>query len=129
MNHRAFVFDEETYQKSLYGPLLDSELDLDDALKALGKLYDAESDLGLGAGWGQVRAALSELFPEGIAFLTGAEVPGLSGWYTQSAETVTRHLPLLEDAAHRDALNRDGILRAAAMVHAAQGRGLLVRIG
>jgi hypothetical protein len=129
MNHRAFVFDEDTYQKTLFGPLLDNELDFDEAQKALGKLYDATSDLGLGASWGRTRAALAELFPEGIAFLTGAEVPGFSGWYTQSAETVARHLPLLEDATHRDTLNRDGILRAAEMARAAQGRGLLVRIG
>ncbi len=129
MNHRAFVFDEAAYQKSLYGPLLDNELDFDDARKALEKLYDDASDLGLGASWGKTRAALAALFPEGVAFLTGAEVPGFSGWYTQSAETLSRHLPLLEDAAHRDALNRDGILRAAAMVRAAQGRGLLVRVG
>ncbi len=129
MNHHAFVFDEATYQKTLFGPLFDSELDLSDAQKALEKLYDAGSDLGLGASWGQTRAALAALFPEGIAFLTGAEVPGFSGWYTQSAETLSRHLPLLEDAAHRDALNRDGILRAAEMVRGGLGRGLLVRVG
>jgi hypothetical protein len=129
MTHRAWVFDEATYRRTLYNPLLDREMEHSDAEKALRALYDETLDIGLGADWSTTRIALSEAFPEGVAFLTGAEVPGFPGWYTQSAATVARNLPLLEDAASRDALNHERILRAATMLQRALGHGLLVRLG
>lgn len=129
MTHRAWAFDEATYQKTLYTQLLDNEIDYADAVKALQKLYEESTDIGLGSDFSATRTALAEAFPEGIAFLTGAEVPGFSGWYTQSAATIAKNLPLLEDAANNDALNHERIQRAATMLRAAQGKGLLVKLG
>jgi hypothetical protein len=129
MTHHAFVFDEGTYKSTIYGPLFESELVHNEAEKALATLYDPDYDIGLGSEWSATRTALAELFPEGIAFLTGAEVPGFSGWYTQSAAVVRRNAMLLEEAADRDALNRERILKAAEMFGKAEGCGLLVRIG
>jgi hypothetical protein len=129
MIHRAWIFDEASYRRTLYGPLLDGEIEWADAEKALTALYDPEADIGIGSDWSAARLALSEAFPEGVTFLTGAEIPGFSGWYTQSAASIIKNLPLLEDAATRDALNHERILRAATMLRSAAGRGLLVRLG
>ncbi|MGC4042230.1 MAG: hypothetical protein QM758_00310 [Armatimonas sp.] len=129
MTHHAWAFDEAAYQKTLYTPLLDNEIEFADAEKTLRSLYEASADIGLGSDFSATRTALAEAFPEGVAFLTGAEVPGFSGWYTQSAATVAKNLPLLEDAANNDALNHERILRAATMLRAAQGKGLLVKLG
>lgn len=129
MTHHAWAFDEANYRKTLYTPLLDNELEFADAEKALRKLYEESADIGLGSDFTATRTALAEAFPEGIAFLSGAEVPGFSGWYTQSAASIEKNLPLLEEAANNDALNHERILRAASMLRAAQGKGLLVKLG
>ena len=149
MSHRAFVFDEAGYKSGLSSALSAALEDgAPEALalfvrarfpdegsdsgavalaeKALEAFYDPAADIGLGAAAGAAREALSRAYPEGIAFLTGAILP-LHGWYVQSAQAVARNLPLVEEAAHKDALNHETLLRVAAMLRAAQGSGLLVK--
>jgi hypothetical protein len=149
MSHRAFVFDEAGYRttlaRALTSALEDGEPDNLKAFvrdrfpdedadagsitlceKALEAFYDPAVDIGLGMAVGVARAALNQAYPEGIAFLTGAILP-LHGWYVQSAETVAKHLPLVEEAARHDALNHETLLQVAAMLRTAQGRGLLVK--
>ena len=149
MSHRAFVFDESGFKKELSRALSAAledgepaalqvfvrewypEVSLDSGVvplaeKALEAFYDPAADIGLGSDVRVAREALQNAYPEGIAFLTGAILP-LHGWYVQSAATVAAHLPLVEDAARRDALRHEVLLKVAAMLRAAQGRGLLVK--
>ena len=148
MSHHAFVFDEASFRKTLRSALFlaldDGEpedllafasarkisgegKDLTEIAKAsLETFYDAEDDIGLGNDVRAARDAFDLAYPEGIAFLTGESLP-LRGWYVQSAATVARHLPLVESAANRDALNHDVLDRVAKMLRPALGCGLLVR--
>ena len=143
MSHRAYSFDEAAYRRELSALLESGEREGLEAFvrarfpdeplpgnlaeKALTALYDPASDIGLGSAWRAASDALNAAYPEGIAFLTGASLP-VSGWYAQSAATVEKHLPLVEDAAHRDALNHELLMKVAAMLRAALGHGLLARL-
>ena len=149
MSHRAFVFDESGYinllSRALSAALEDGapealaafvrarfpDEDSDAgpvalAEKALEAFYDPAADIGLGTRASSAREALSRAYPEGIAFLTGAILP-LHGWYVQSAQAVARNLPLVEEAARKDPLNREVLLRVVEMLRSAQGSGLLVK--
>lgn len=149
MSHRAFIFEEAAYRTelsdALNAALEDGEAEAlvafvkhrfpDDgadggaislAERALEAFYDPAADIGLGAMAGVARDALNQAYPEGVVFLTGAILP-LHGWYVQSAETVAKHLPLVEEAARHDALHHENLLQVAAMLRSAQGRGLLVK--
>jgi hypothetical protein len=108
------------------------------AAVALTSYYDPGRDIGLGAGWQTVRAALTSLAAPARAFVTGGVFgptdrplrPDGRTAYLQSAEYVRQSVAVLEEArthfrAHADQIDPTlNMLRTAAAVE----RGLLVLV-